>query len=412
MRLVPKTGSYPKGFSVGGIHCGVKKTNGLDLAILRNTFPGNANAAAVFTTNKFKAAPVLVSKNLLDRTNGHNINLIVVNLGNANAVTGTKGMEDARAMAAAASQACARDNSLVMSTGVIGNLLPIDKITGAMPALAKSLGSSHQHWLDCASAIMTTDTFPKLASTCFEVNGQSYSVAGVAKGAGMICPNMATMLSFMATDMPISSAALRQILVYAADRSFNSISVDGDMLTNDTVAAIANGAGGGLEITPECSAFPLVRDRITEFAQNLAQLVVRDGEGATKFITITVRNALTYADARTIARTVANLPLVKTAMFGEDANWGRILCAIGYAPVSGVRPESTLVSFIPSNGLAPLPVLMAGEPVPVDEARAKQVLQLPEINVDIDLGVGLHVAQCWTCDLTHEYISINGDYRS
>lgn len=281
------------------------------------------------------------------------------------------------------------------------------------------VGDSHDHWLACANAICTTDTFPKLVSKSFEINGNTYTMAGVAKGAGMICPNMATLLGFFVTDAPVSAKALQQILSYATDRSFNSISVDGDMSTNDTIVAIANGAAGGdlIDNNSSCaeSYFELQKE-VTSFAQKLAQLVVRDGEGATKFITLKVKDALSYKDAKSIASSIANSSLFKTAMFGKDANWGRILCAIGYSDVStaqSIIPDRTSVTFVPTDGLEPLPLLVDGEPESVDEARAAQILELEDLEIEIDLGTGGgQEAKFWTCDLSHEYVTINGDYRS
>lgn len=419
-RYVPKSGVYPKGFVVGGIHCGVKKNGKLDLAMLHNVSPNPAVAAAVFTQNKFKAAPVQVSARIVKEKAGA-INSLVINSGNANAVTGTQGLKDAQDMVSTTDAVLEneKDSTLVMSTGVIGNNLPIDAILLGIPKLALSnLGSDHQHWMQCAEAICTTDTFPKLVSKQFQVNGHTYTLAGLAKGAGMICPNMATLLGFFATDAPVTNNALSQIVKYAVDRSFNSISVDGDTSTNDTIVAIANGAAGGpvIDSTAQCAeAFSTVRAEITEFAQQLAQLVVRDGEGATKFITIRVKNAQLYKDAKLVALTVANSSLFKTAMYGKDANWGRILCAIGYANVSSssVNTEATNVSFVPSDGSERLDLLVDGEPEVVDEARASEILSQEDLEVVIDLGTGGgQDALFWTCDLSHEYITINADYRS
>lgn len=419
-RFVPKSGVYPKGFAVGGIHCGIKKNGNLDLAMLHNVSGNEAVAAACFTQNKFKAAPVQVSAKIIKEKDGV-INSLIINSGNANAVTGTQGLKDAQDMVRVTDAVLenSEDSSLVMSTGVIGNNLPIDKILQGIPKLALSnLGSTHEHWMKCAEAICTTDTFPKLVSKQFDVNGHTYTLAGLAKGAGMICPNMATLLGFFATDAPVTSGALNQIVKYAVDRSFNSISVDGDTSTNDTIVAIANGAAGGpvIDGTAECAeAFSVVRAEITEFAQQLAKLVVRDGEGATKFITIRVKDALLYKDAKLVALTVANSSLVKTAMYGKDANWGRILCAIGYANVSSgsVNTAETNVSFIPSDGSETLNLLVDGEPELVDEARALEILSQEDLEIEIDLGTGGgQEALFWTCDLSHEYISINADYRS
>lgn len=422
-RFVPKSGVYPKGFSVGGIHGGVKKDGkSLDLAMLKNDFGNEAVAAAVFTKNKFKAAPVQVSFRIINEKKGSGINSLIINSGNANAVTGAKGMKDAEDMVKVTDSVLENQASstLVMSTGVIGNNLPIDNILSSIPKLAlNNLGSTHEHWLNCAKAICTTDTFPKLVTKQFQIDGNTYTLAGLAKGAGMICPNMATLLGFFATDAPVTAAALQQILRHATDRSFNSISVDGDMSTNDTIVAIANGAAGGELIDKTSSsavAFATLQAEITDFAQQLAQLVVRDGEGATKFITIKVKDALSYKDAKIVASSIANSSLFKTAMYGKDANWGRILCAIGYSDVTtdrSINPAKTNVSFIPSDGSETLKLLVDGEPEKVDEERASQILEMEDLEIEIDLGTGGgQETSFWTCDLSHEYVTINGDYRS
>lgn len=421
-RFVPTSGVYPKGFSVGGIHSGVKKDKSLDLALLRNDFGKLGVAAAVFTTNKFKAAPVQVSAKILKETEGQGINSLVINSGNANAVTGQQGLKDAQDMVTVTDSVLENphNSTLVMSTGVIGNNLPIDNILAGIPKLAlDNVGSSHEHWLACAQAICTTDTFPKLVSKQFELNGVTYTLAGLAKGAGMICPNMATLLGFFATDAPVSSKALRQILKYAVDRSFNSISVDGDMSTNDTIVAIANGAAGGELIdntSSSAESFAALQTEITSFAQQLAQLVVRDGEGATKFITLKVKDALSYKDGKAIAASIANSSLFKTAMYGQDANWGRILCAVGYSNVSSdksINTARTSVSFVPTDGSPELKLLVDGEPEVVDEARASEILKHEDLVIEIDLGTGGgQLATYWTCDFSHEYVTINGDYRS
>lgn len=419
-RFVPKSGSYPKGFVAGGIHCGVKKKQSiLDLAILHNISENESVATACFTKNKFKAAPVQVSSEILLKKS--QISSIVINSGNANAVTGSQGLKDAKDMVRVTDAVLENEenSTLVMSTGVIGNTLPIDKILQGIPKLAlNNLGSTHEHWLACANAICTTDTFPKLVSKDFNINGHKYSLAGLAKGAGMICPNMATLLGCFATDAPVTSRALSQILKYAVDRLFNSISVDGDSSTNDTIIAIANGAAGGPEIdstAESAEAFEALRTEITQFAQELAQLVVRDGEGATKFIKLTVKDALLYKDAKVISSTVANSSLFKTAMFGSDANWGRILCAVGYANVEkdSVNVSKTSVSFVPADGSEPLLLLTEGEPEVVDEARASEILASEDLAIEIDLGTGGgQQALFWTCDLSYDYVKINADYRS
>ncbi|CDK28925.1 unnamed protein product [Kuraishia capsulata CBS 1993] len=414
-RFVPTSGSYPKGFNVGALASGVKKNSTLDLALLLSEKP--ASAAAVFTTNKYKAAPVVVSRQVLDQCGGEGINGVVINSGCANAVTGEGGLKDARSMVAQVDKlsGSATASTLVMSTGVIGQRLQMDKILPGIDKLGQTpglLGSDHDHWLTCAKGIMTTDTFPKLVSKSFEIDGVQYSLAGLAKGAGMICPNMATLLGFFVTDAPVAPAALKSILTHAVDHSFNCISVDGDMSTNDTISALANGAAGGNEITEDSPSYEILKHEITAFSQQLSQLVVRDGEGATKFITLRVEDALSYADARAVAASIANSALFKTAMYGKDANWGRILCATGYAGVE-VEPTKTSVSFIPTDGSAELKLLVDGEPENVDEARASEILEAEDLEILVQLGTGGgQEAQFWTCDFSHEYVTINGDYRS
>lgn len=415
-KYVPNSGFYPKGYKVGAISTGVKKNQQLDLSIIKSDTP--ASAAAVFTTNKFKAAPVQLSKKILDQKQNANINSIIINSGCANAVTGVEGYKDAELIVNKVDQVIdSSSNSpstICMSTGVIGQRLSMDKILPNIPRLInESLGEDHEAWLTCAKGIMTTDTFPKLVSKKITVNGQQYAIAGLSKGAGMICPNMATLLGFFVTDAPITPTALQSILTHAVDRSFNCISVDGDMSTNDTIAALANGAAGGPQIdesTPE--SYNLIRDEITEFARQLSQLVVRDGEGATKFVTIEIKDAKSYNDAHKVAKTISNSPLVKTALYGKDANWGRILCAIGYSDVP-VNTEKTNVSFIPTDGSAELKLLVNGEPQQIDEVRASEILQMEDLEISVELGTG-GGADCsfWTCDLSHEYVTINGDYRS
>jgi len=235
----------------------------------------------------------------------------------------------------------------------------------------------------------------------------------MAKGAGMIHPNMATLLGFMATDAPVSPESLQNILKHAVERSFNAISVDGDMSTNDTVAILANGAAGGKTVQIGSPEEEVLRGVVTEFAENLSKLVVRDGEGATKFVTVTVRDAASFEDAKQVASTIARSPLVKTALYGRDANWGRILCATGYSGVNGVVPEKTNVSFIPTDGSTPLRLLVNGEPEIVDEERASEILAMEDLEIQVSLGTGGgKEAAYYTCDFSHEYVTINGDYRT
>jgi glutamate N-acetyltransferase/amino-acid N-acetyltransferase len=344
-------------------------------------------------------------------------------------------MEDATAMGEKASSCFADaddgkgNRSLVMSTGVIGQRLPIQKILDKIPIAHQNLDDSHEAWLTTARAICTTDTFPKLLSTTFTLPGRKhegieYRLAGMTKGAGMIHPNMATLLGIMCTDAPISPSTLRALLGFANEHSFNCISVDGDTSTNDTLALLANGAavpqGTPFMTGNESDEFFAMRDVLTVFAQNLAQLVVRDGEGATKFVEVNVRSAYSHHDARQIASTIARSPLIKTALYGKDANWGRILCAIGYTDNLSERciePTKTNVSFVPtensaSKGEGPLKLLVNGEPEQVDEARASRLLQDEDLRIVVDLGTGSEEASYWFCDFSHEYVTINGDYRT
>lgn len=442
VKFVPTSGTYPKGFKVSGTHVGVKPSNTKrpDLAFITSDVP--CNAAAVFTTNKFQAAPVQVSKSVLDRRRGSGVQSIIINSGCANAVTGQGGMDDALAMANAATATLSRHttpddlgpSSLVMSTGVIGQRLPIQKILSKVPTAYENLNNDHDAWLTTAKSIMTTDTFPKLLSETFTLpsyhhRNTTFSLAGMTKGAGMIHPNMATLLGILCTDVPIAPQALQSLLTTAVKKSFNSISIDGDSSTNDTLAILANGAAApkSSPLTPSTISSPDQEDYqalseiLNSFAQRLSHLVVRDGEGATKFICVTVRNAPSYADAHAIASTIARSPLVKTALYGKDANWGRILCAVGYSQgLSGpdvVVPGRTNVSFVPAADSASkeegiLRLLVNGEPESVDEARAARLLQDEDLNIDVDLGNGTEEAKYWFCDFSHEYVTINGDYRT
>ncbi|PKY06234.1 hypothetical protein P168DRAFT_295438 [Aspergillus campestris IBT 28561] len=428
-KFIPSSGSYPKGFLVSGTHVGVKASNTKypDLALISSETP--CSAAAVFTTNKFQAAPVQVSKDILATRKGEGVHSVVINSGCANAVTGKGGVEDAVNMGKTVDECSGLNepSTLVMSTGVIGQRLPISKILSKIPTAHKTLSSTHDAWLTTARAICTTDTFPKLLSQTFTLPsnpGRTYSLAGMTKGAGMIHPNMATLLGVLCTDAPIDSTALSPLLKHAVSRSFNSISIDGDTSTNDTVAFLANGAAGGTPITSTPSAdYTAMQSILTTFAQSLSQLVVRDGEGATKFVTVRVQNSPDYESARLIASTIARSPLVKTALYGRDANWGRILCAIGYTQgvaAGTVIPERTSVSFKPVDGSPVLKLLVNGEPEQVDEERASVILQEEDLEILVDLGggekgekgLGGEEAVYWFCDFSHEYVTINGDYRT
>lgn len=420
---VPKSGVFPKGFKVASTATGVKKNGNLDLGLILNTNKSRpSSAAAVFTTNKFKAAPVVLSKSVLDKTDGEGVDAIIVNSGCANSVTGEVGLKDAQTIVGEVNDFLGKgDATLTMSTGVIGQRLQMDKISKGIKQMFQkdSFGSDFDSWLGLAKSINTTDTFPKLVTSKFSLpNGTEYTLTGIAKGAGMICPNMATLLGFIVTDLPIKSTALQSMLRSSVDRSFNCISVDGDMSTNDTICMIANGAVNTSVIDESSPEYAQVKSQVTEFAQQLAQLVVRDGEGATKFVTVNVKNALNFKDAKVIAEAISNSMLVKTALYGQDANWGRILCAIGYAKLgdlASLDPTKINVSFVATDDSEPreLKLIVNGTPqLDVDEARASEILSLPDLEVLVNLGTGKEECQFWTCDLSHEYVTINGDYRS
>ncbi|MCJ1318351.1 hypothetical protein MMC15_003679 [Xylographa vitiligo] len=427
-KYVPSSGTYPKGFQVSGTYVGVKASNTRfpDLALITSATP--SSGAAVFTKNKFQAAPVTISRETLQKRSGEGLHAIVINSGCANAVTGKGGLEDAVSMGSAV-DACfdpppSPSSTLVMSTGVIGQRLPIAKILARIPTAYSTLSDTHNSWLATARAICTTDTFPKLLSTTFSLPSSpstTYSLAGMTKGAGMIHPNMATLLGIMCTDAPIRAPILQPLLTHAVDRSFNAISIDGDMSTNDTVALLANGAAGGSPITSLSSPdAQKMQEVLTTFTQSLAQLVVRDGEGATKFVHVRVCNAASFPDAKAIASAIAQSNLVKTALYGKDANWGRILCAVGYTDVgaivpqdvASIVPERTNVSFVPADGSAALKLLVNGEPQAVNEERAKVILEAEDLEIRVDLGTGNEEASYWTCDFSHEYVTINADYRT
>jgi glutamate N-acetyltransferase/amino-acid N-acetyltransferase len=428
-KYVPSSGTYPLGFKAGSAHVGVKASNTRfdDLALIASDTP--CAGAAVFTTNKFQAAPVTVSRDMLKKRKGEGVRAVIVNSGCANAVTGRGGIEDAISMGKETDNCFIEDNngeddgqgsrSVVMSTGVIGQRLPIQKITSKIPKAYYNLGDTHDHWLATARAICTTDTFPKLVSRTFSLpsSSEEYHIAGMTKGAGMIHPNMATLLGIICTDAPVAAGPLQSALTSAITKSFNSISIDGDTSTNDTVALLANGAAGGKPITSSSSPdFAAFQKTLTDFAIDLAKLVVRDGEGATKFVTIRVTNAATYKDAHRVASTIARSPLVKTALYGKDANWGRILCATGYAEgVDSVIPEETSVSFVPTDGSEELKLLVRGEPEQVDETRAAKILEAEDLEINVRLSENRgfkEEAVFWTCDFSHEYVTINGDYRT
>ena len=390
-----------KGFQFSVVEAAIKKPGRKDLALIFSECP--AVAAAVFTTNAVKAAPVLLSA---ERIVSGKAQALVVNSGNANACTGAQGMLDARTTTHLVAEGLGIEEGLVQvcSTGVIGVPLPMDRLTSAIPVLLAGRGGATLD--DLAAAIMTTDTFPKAVLKTGGINGGRYTVAGVAKGAGMIMPNMATMLSFVLTDAALDPALINNLFHRSVDRSFNAITIDGDTSTNDTCLLMANGAAGTAVITagsPEAEEFARLLD---EVLLDLAKLIVRDGEGATKFVEIRITGADTDADAKRAAMAVANSSLVKTAFFGQDANWGRIFAAVGYSGAK-VDPDR-LALWFDDVCMARDGVFAGGDA----EARGTEVLRNKELVVTVDIGVGAGRAVVYTSDLSHEYVSINADYRT
>ncbi|WP_374664586.1 bifunctional glutamate N-acetyltransferase/amino-acid acetyltransferase ArgJ [Acinetobacter sp.] len=392
-----------KGVKIGSAEAYVRYQNRRDLVIFE--FSEDTQAAGVFTQNAFCAAPVHVSKAHLQAGNPR---YLVINTGNANAGTGKIGMANAEATCAKLAELAGVQASEILpfSTGVIGEQLPIDRLlSGLQPAL-DSLNDNA--WADAAAGIMTTDTTPKGASEQFVLDGITYSMSGISKGAGMIRPNMATMLSYVATDAPISRALVQQLLKDAVNVSFNRITIDGDTSTNDSCIFAATGQAGGVEITSQDDPrYAAVADVLTRIMKRLAQLIVRDGEGATKFITVTVEGGGNTQECCDVAYSIAHSPLVKTALFASDPNWGRILAAIGYAGVPDLDVEHIQV------WLGDVQICKDGGAAAdyTEEAGAAE-MQKAEITIRVDLGRGSAKDTVYTCDLSYDYVKINADYRS
>ncbi|NTW97058.1 MAG: bifunctional glutamate N-acetyltransferase/amino-acid acetyltransferase ArgJ [Oscillochloris sp.] len=394
----------PAGWGAATAECGIKYRDRDDLALLVSERP--CSAAAIFTTNKVKAAPVRYDMALMRRS-ASSLRAVVINAGNANACTGPDGDAAAVAMARAVESALElpADSVFVMSTGTIGVPMPVEKILSGVATAAAALSAANGP--AAARAIMTTDTRPKSCAARVTLPlGQTITIGGMSKGAGMIHPNMATLLATVTSDVAVSPACLDAALRVAADLSFNSISIDGDTSTNDTLLVLANGAAGNPPIesleSPDGQA---LLAGLTAVCQHLAKEVVRDGEGATRFVTITVRGATSDAEAKLAAMTIAKSPLVKTALYGADPNWGRVLCALGYSG-SQIDPDKVLLSF---GGMR---VLEGGMPLPFDEKAASDLLNVPEVTIDADLGLGVGIATVWTCDFSENYIKINAEYRT
>ncbi len=388
--------TIPKGFRAAGVACGLKKTGALDLALVVSD--SDCACAGMFTTNRVQAAPVLYDKETLTRNHAA-IRAVVANSGCANACTGDAGLADTRETADATAHALGMraDQVLVLSTGVIGQRLPMDKlragIADAAPRVSRDGGA------DASRAIMTTDTRPKVSAT----SHLPYAIGGMAKGAGMIHPNMATMLAVITTDVKIAPDLLDQALRAAVNVSFNRISIDGDMSTNDTVLVLANGASRfEVRTTQHVAEFT---DALTQACTDLAKQLVRDGEGVTKFVEIDITGARDESEAVRVAKSIANSPLTKTALYGGDANWGRVIAAAGYSGVA-VEPSRMKLWFGDVN------VFANGMPTDFDEADSTRAIAGKDISIRLDLGMGNASTTVWTCDLSHDYVTINGKYRT
>ncbi len=404
MKLITGGVCAAKGFTAGGIHCGIRKNHTKkDLAMVLSSVP--ASAAAVYTTNLVKGAPLTVTKEHL--ANGK-ARAVICNSGNANTCN-ADGIEIAEAMCAETAKALGIEASdvIVASTGVIGQSLDLTPIKAALPALASSLSETGGD--DAAAAIMTTDTVDKQAAVEFTLGGKTCRLGGMAKGSGMIHPNMATMLVFITTDAAISPEMLRKALGSDVQETFNMVSVDGDTSTNDMVTLLANGLAGNEEITAEGPDFTLFMKALNTVTMALCRMIAGDGEGATRLLECIVTGAPSREIARVTAKSVICSSLVKAAMFGADANWGRILCAIGY---SGAAVDVGKIDVAFRSAKGEIPVCKNGAGIPFSEEKAKEILLEKEIDILVGLNDGPETATAWGCDLTYDYVKINGDYRT
>jgi glutamate N-acetyltransferase/amino-acid N-acetyltransferase len=398
----------PAGFKAGAVYAGIKSKPTPDVGLLLCDLP--ATAAAVFTTNKVFAAPVKIGR---EHIAAGKLRGVVVNSGNANACTGRQGEKDARRMCDVAAEFAGGNPKLILpsSTGIIGHLMPMDKIKSGIRGAAANLGDTAEHAHAFAAAILTTDLKRKAAAVRTQFGRAAITIAGVCKGSGMIGPRMAlpgqslhaTMLAYLTTDAAISAPLLRKLLGAAADGSFNAVTVDDHTSTNDTACIMASGLSG-MKID-SLAAIRKFTAGLNEVCQSLAYQIAADGEGATKVVTITVRQAKDRASAKAIARAIANSPLVKCAMHGNDPNWGRIVSAAGLAGVPFDPDRATLT-------LQGTPVFRAGQPLKFDTEKVSATLRAPEVKVDLTCKLGKAEATCWTCDLSREYITINADYHT
>lgn len=390
----------PIGFKATGIHCGIKHKKN-DLALLVSEVP--ANVAGVFTTNAIQAAPLMVTKEAMQQSG--KMQAIIVNSGNANACTGQQGLKDARLMQQKAAEKLGIAPALVgvASTGIIGEMMRMEPIVKGIQKLEPS--SELEGSILFSQAILTTDTVTKNTAYSTVIDGKKITIAGTAKGSGMIDPNMATMLGFITTDAEIESVHLQAALKTVTDLTFNSITVDGDTSTNDMVLVMANGMAGNNSLTPAHPDWEQFTEALHAVSQDLAKMIAKDGEGATKLIEVEVSGAITDIEARKIAKTVVGSPLVKTAIFGCDANWGRIIAAVGYSGAT-LDPNAIKIK------IGSTTVVENGEPVPFSEAQLLIYLKQPEVKISVDLHQGIGKGVAWGCDLTYDYVQINATYRS
>ena len=392
--------TFAKGFTAAGVKAGIKKSGNLDVAVIYTKT--QAVVAGTFTQNKVAAAPVYVSKEVVATGTAH---AIVANAGCANACTGQQGLDDAHKMAQiTADELGVNANDVIVgSTGVIGVNLPMDKLEAGIKDAVANLSADGSD--NAGRAIITTDTHSKSVTCEFELSGKTVRMGAIAKGSGMIRPNMATMLCYITTDIAIDQALLQKAVSGCVEKSFNMISVDGDMSTNDMVIVLANGEANNAKITEENADYQIFFDKLMMLCTELAKQIAADGEGASKFLTINVKGAKSFADAKTVGMAIANSPLVKTAFFGEDPNWGRVICAVGYSGADMV-PEKTVVKF---GGIT---IFANGTGATYDEKALAHVMKQKDIVIDIELNMGQEDATVWSCDLSYEYVKINGEYHT
>jgi glutamate N-acetyltransferase / amino-acid N-acetyltransferase len=399
INLVPGGATAAEGFIAGGAVCGIREYGRRDLGLLFSE--RECAGAAVFTRNVLKGAPLVVTREAME---AGGVRAVVANSGNANAATGRGGLEDARAMQALAATALGVGvgEVAVASTGVIGKRLPMERISAGIEEAASRLGRDGAAF---AEAILTTDTRAKEAAVRVDLGGRTVTVGGTAKGSGMIHPNMGTMLAFLTTDAAVEPGCLRETLRVVTDRTFNRVSVDGDTSPSDMAILLANGAAGGDRLGLEAPEYPAFEAAVEEVARALAKEIARDGEGATRLLEVVVEGARDEASAAALARSVVASNLVKTAVFGKDANWGRVLSAMGYSGV-GFDPGGVELWF------GPVKVFEGGEPVEHEEAEANAALAGSEVRITARMGEGEASAAAWGCDLTYAYVEINGSYRT